>query len=96
MDLDFNYIGSPDRAVLVKERPDLERAVELLAAGEEYHLQRAPEEHAGRKFYLGYRNALGGSDRIEVDLNYLFRVPLAPPFGARAGRPIRTCPAVGA
>ena len=80
VDLDFNYIGSADRTVLLKERPDLERAVEQLAAGEEYQLQRAPEEHAGRKFYLGYRNAFGTPDRIEVDLNYLFRVPLAPPI----------------
>jgi hypothetical protein len=95
VDLDFNYIGSPDRAVLVKERPDLERAVELLAAGEEYHLQRAPEEHAGRKFYLGYRNALGGSDRIEVDLNYLFRVPLAPPVWREGWTPDPNVPCRG-
>ncbi len=79
VDLDFNYIGSPEHAILLRERPDIERAVEQLASGEEYQLQRAPEEHAGRKFYLGYRNAMGGPDRIEIDLNYLFRVPLAAP-----------------
>ena len=79
VDLDFNYIGSADRDVMIRERPGIERAVEQLAAGEGYKIQRAAEEHAGRKFYLGYWNALGVQDRIEVDLNYLFRVPLEPP-----------------
>jgi len=79
VDLDFNCIGSADREVMLRERPDIERAVEQLATGEGYQIQRAAEEHAGRKFYLGHWNALGVQDRIEIDLNYLFRVPLEPP-----------------
>ena len=95
MDLDFNYIGSADRAILLKERPDLERAVEQLAVGEEYQVQRAPEEHAGRKFYLGYRNAFGTPDRIEIDLNYLFRVPLAAPVWREGWTPDPDVPCRG-
>lgn len=79
VDLDFNYIGAPDRPGMLREKPDIERAVEQLAVGEGYQLQRGPEEHAGRKLYLGYWNVLDVQDRIEIDLNYLFRIPLAVP-----------------
>lgn len=50
VDLDFNYIGALDREKMLRERPDVERAVEQMAAGEEYRIQRGAEEHAGRKF----------------------------------------------
>jgi hypothetical protein len=79
VDLDFNYIGAPDRLAMLREKPDIERAAEQLAVGEGYQLQQGVDEHAGRKFYLGYRNVLGVQDRIEIDLNYLFRIPLAMP-----------------
>jgi predicted nucleotidyltransferase component of viral defense system len=78
VDLDFNYIGALDREKMLRERPDVERAVEQIASGEEYRIQRGAEEHAGRKFYLGYWNGLGTQDRIEFDLNYMFRVSLVP------------------
>lgn len=78
VDLDFNYIGALDREKMLEERPDVERAVEQIVAGEGYKIQRAAEEHAGRKFYLSYWNGLGTQDRIELDLNYMFRVSLAP------------------
>lgn len=79
VDLDFNYIGMGDCPGMLREKPDVERAIEQVAASEGYQLQRGSEEHAGRKLYLGYWNALGIQDRIEVDLNYLFRIPLAMP-----------------
>jgi hypothetical protein len=79
VDLDFNYIGAPDRPTMLQEKSVIERAVEQLAVGEEYQLQRGPDEHAGRKFYLGFWNGMDVQDRIEIDLNYLFRIPLAMP-----------------
>jgi predicted nucleotidyltransferase component of viral defense system len=78
VDLDFNYIGALDREDMLRERPHVERAIEQIAAGEGYRIQRGPEEHAGRKFYLGYWNGLGTQDRIEIDLNYMFRIALVP------------------
>jgi len=78
VDLDFNYVGAVDREAMLLDRPDVERAVEQLAAGDGYRVQKSVEEHAGRKFFLGYRNGLGTQDRIEVDLNYMFRIPLMP------------------
>ncbi|HEX9853157.1 MAG TPA: nucleotidyl transferase AbiEii/AbiGii toxin family protein [Woeseiaceae bacterium] len=41
-----------------------------------YGIQRSRDAHAGRKTYLSYTGAAGTPDRIEVDLNFLFRVPL--------------------
>lgn len=79
VDLDFKYVGAADRETTVRERPEVERAVQQLANREGYQLQQGADEHAGRKFYLGYWNALGVQDRIEVDLSYLFRIPLARP-----------------
>jgi len=87
VDLDFNYIGSASRDEMIQERPDLERAVETIARGQGYSVQRGGEGHAGRKFYLGYRSVFGGGDRLEVDINYQFRIPLVRPVRRRLWRP---------
>lgn len=76
VDLDFNYVGSADRAAMLAERPEVERDLSRLTRVLGYQTHQSPDSHAGRKVFLEYRNVLGGADRIEVDLNYLFRVPL--------------------
>jgi len=42
-------------------------------------IQRSADAFAGQKLYLGYRSVLGQEDRIEVDLNFLFRLPISQP-----------------
>lgn len=37
-----------------------------------------PTEHAGGKWRLSYTNTAGSPDRLEVDLNFMLRVPLWP------------------
>lgn len=76
VDLDFNYIGHADRARMQEERPEVERAIEIIGRGQGYHVQRSRDAHAGRKIFLSYASAAGTRDRIEVDLNFLFRTPL--------------------
>lgn len=76
VDLDFNYIGGPEREKMLAERPQMEQAVTELARRREYRVQQSADAFAGRKIYLIYRSVLGPEDRIEVDLNFLFRVPL--------------------
>jgi hypothetical protein len=39
-------------------------------------VQQSRGGHAGRKIYLSYASSVDTPDRIEVDLNFLFRVPL--------------------
>lgn len=78
VDLDFNYIGSASREKMLADRPAIEEALLGLASRRGYAISRSRPEHAGGKIFLGYRSALGTPDRIEVDLNYLFRTPLEP------------------
>jgi predicted nucleotidyltransferase component of viral defense system len=76
VDLDFNYIRSAEREVMLVDRPEVERALVTIAAARDYHVQQSRDEHAGRKIYLGYRTVAGTPDRVEVDLNFLHRLPL--------------------
>jgi predicted nucleotidyltransferase component of viral defense system len=78
VDLDFNYVGSVVREAMGAERPEIERAVERITRAQGYRVQQSKKEHAGHKYFLGYRNNFGSTDRVEIDLNYLHRVPLGP------------------
>jgi len=62
---------------MLQERPRVEQAVSELAKRKGYRVQQSADAFAGRKIYLIYRSVLGPEDRIELDLNYLFRVPIA-------------------
>ena len=77
VDLDYNYIGHVDREKMLFDRPRVEQAVTELASRKGYHVQQSADAFAGRKIYLIYRSVLGPDERIEVDLNFLFRVPIA-------------------
>lgn len=77
VDLDFNYIGHAEREKMLEERPLIEAALIELANKRKFRVQKSAEAFAGRKFYLHYRSVLGSDDRIEVDLNFVFRVPLS-------------------
>ncbi len=79
VDLDYNYVGAADRETMLAERPTVESAVAEIAQRFGYRVQQSAEGFAGRKFFLSYQSALGGSDRIEVDISYLLRVPLEEP-----------------
>lgn len=79
VDLDFNYIGSHERSKMLEDRPKVEEAVVELSRRQGYSPQRSADTFAGRKFFLRYRSVMGQDDRIEVDLNYIFRLPLVDP-----------------
>ena len=76
VDLDFNYIGHLDRDKMLKDRPCIEDALVQLARRKAYGVQTSADAFAGRKIYLLYRSATGQNDRIELDLNFLFRMPI--------------------
>ncbi|MAE28705.1 MAG: nucleotidyl transferase AbiEii/AbiGii toxin family protein [Planctomycetota bacterium] len=81
VDLDFNYIGAVERSSMLEDRPRVEKALVELAQRAGYRVQQSADAFAGRKLYLHYRSVSGPQDRIEVDLNFLFRLPI--------GRPLR-------
>ncbi|MFA6234082.1 MAG: nucleotidyl transferase AbiEii/AbiGii toxin family protein [Bacteroidota bacterium] len=78
VDIDLNYIGATGREQMLRERPRLEEALQAVFAREDYSVRRMPTEHAGGKWSLRYSDASGRSGNLEVDLNYMFRVPLWP------------------
>jgi predicted nucleotidyltransferase component of viral defense system len=79
VDIDLNYIGQLDREAMLKEQPDLERAIRQVVGGLRYRVQEGTREHALLELYLNYRNHLGRDDRIEVEINFLMRVCVLPP-----------------
>jgi predicted nucleotidyltransferase component of viral defense system len=78
VDIDLNYIGAADRETMMAERPKVEQAVEAVCAREGLQTVRVPSDHAGGKWRLRYDSALGEGGNLELDLNFMFRVPLWP------------------
>ncbi len=77
VDIDLNYIGL-ERETMQKERAVHEQHLSALLAEKGYVVKRIPAEHAGGKWRLGYRSFAGIQQNIELDLNYMHRVPLLP------------------
>lgn len=80
VDLDFNYIGALGRDEMERDRPQVEEAIGRIAATQGYRTQWSREAHAGRKCFLSYTSVTGGLERIEVDVNFLHRLPLLEPL----------------
>ena len=78
VDIDLNYVGNESREAMLEERPRLEEAIQAVFSREDFSIRRIPQEHAGGKWSLRYAAASGQSGRIDVDINYMYRVPLWP------------------
>lgn len=78
VDIDLNYVGSGDRAVMLADKPKLEQSIQMVCVREGLTVKRVPSEHAGGKWRLSFVNTAGSSDKLEVDLNFMLRVPLWP------------------
>jgi predicted nucleotidyltransferase component of viral defense system len=78
VDIDVNYIGSPDLATMQKEGPRVEKLLTAICQRAGYTLNRIAPAHAGGKWRLGYQSAMGGQANLELDLNYMFRVNFHP------------------
>jgi predicted nucleotidyltransferase component of viral defense system len=87
VDLDFNYVGAVQRERMLEDRPRVERALEELAQRVGYLVQRSADGFAGRKLFLHYRSAVGTRERIEIDVNYMMRMPLGPSRVAELWQP---------
>ncbi len=78
VDIDLNYVGAETTQAMLDERPRIEEAMQAVFSREGLGIRRFPEGHAGGKWSLRYQAASGQSGRIDVDVNYMFRVPLWP------------------
>ncbi len=61
---------------MVLERPLLEKALEAVFSKMGLAIYRVPKKHAGGKWQLKYPSFLGGQGNLEVDLNFMFRLPI--------------------
>ena len=68
VDIDLNYIGGLDRAVMMRERQDVDAAINRLLGSLGYGVRRQPDEHAGGKWSSRFNSALGGNATLEVDI----------------------------
>ena len=88
VDIDLNYVGAESREDMLAERPGIEEALQAVFHREDYTVRRTPDDsHAGGKWSLRYVTAFGQSGRIDVDVNYMYRVPLWPVV-PRVSRPL--------
>jgi predicted nucleotidyltransferase component of viral defense system len=78
VDVDVNVVGAVSRGTMLAERPKVEQAVAAVGGRLGLQTRRVPTEHAGGKWRLSYSGASGRPGTLELDLNFLFRVPLWP------------------
>ncbi|MDE2793299.1 MAG: nucleotidyl transferase AbiEii/AbiGii toxin family protein [Gemmatimonadota bacterium] len=78
VDIDLNYVGAESRYAMLEERPRVKRALTAVFARENLSIRKVPEEHAGGKWRLRYQDPSGRGGTLEVDVNYMYRVPLWP------------------
>ena len=76
VDIDLNYIGSEDRETMLNDRPKLEQEMRNLIESRGISVRNAPAEHAGAKWRLQAPSAFGGTFSLEVDLNFIMRIPV--------------------
>ena len=78
VDIDLNYVGARSRDAMLDERPRIEEAIQAVFRREDFAVRRMPDEHAGGKWSLHYSSASGRNARLDVDVNFMYRVPLWP------------------
>ncbi|MBU4174382.1 MAG: nucleotidyl transferase AbiEii/AbiGii toxin family protein [Actinobacteria bacterium] len=78
VDIDLNYIGAAGRETMLSERPDIKKAIQAVCSRESFTITRIPKEHAGGKWRLRYESATGEGGNLELDINYMYRLPLWP------------------
>jgi predicted nucleotidyltransferase component of viral defense system len=76
VDVDLNYIGAADRETMLAERPVVMSSVEAVARRLDLSIRRVPTEHAGGKYQMRYQSVTGGGGNLELDINFMHRVPL--------------------
>ncbi len=84
VDIDLNYLGSTELEAMQGERKAIEDAVQAVCAREGFSIRRMPSDHAGGKWALRYESAFGQGGNLEIDFNFMFRVPLWPAREAKS------------
>ena len=78
VDIDLNYVGAANREAMLEERPRIEEAMQAVFRREDFEVRYVPQGYAGGKWPLRYAASSGQGGVVEVDLNYMYRLPLWP------------------
>lgn len=78
VDIDLNYIGAVDREGMLADRPKIEQALQAVCGRVGVQPRRVPSDHAGGKWRLSFDRVTGGTGTLELDMNFMLRVPLWP------------------
>lgn len=78
VDLDYNYTASIEAEGMLEDKPKVLEAFRAIGKRHGYSTDVTGDAHANSTFSLPYRNSMNGQDRIEVDINWVTRVPLGP------------------
>lgn len=78
VDIDLNYIGETNREKMLQARSDIEERILAICKSQGFTVYRKPTVHAGGKVIWRYPSALGNVGNLEIDLNFMYRVPLLP------------------
>lgn len=84
IDLDFNYIGQLTREKMLEERGRITELLKRIASFQEYTFMQQMNKYAQDRFILSYEKLNGGNETIEVEINYMLRVPLYKPVMNKA------------
>lgn len=76
VDIDLNYIGALEREEMLADRPKIEQAAQAVFSREGFTVRRVPSKHAGGKWRLSYTSFTGQPANLEVDFNFMYRLPL--------------------
>ena len=76
VDIDLNLIGVPSVHLLPDARKSFEAVLTAVCQREGCAVKRVPRSHAGGKFRLQFSSVFGGTQNLEVDVNYVMRTPL--------------------
>lgn len=78
VDIDLNYIGEINREKMLQARNIIEKRIVDVCELQGFAIYRKPTVHAGGKIVWRYPSALGDTGNLEIDLNFMYRVPLLP------------------
>ena len=77
VDIDLNYIGSANRDEMLEDKAQVQRRISTICNKLDIKIDRDPsDEHSGGKFLLSCEGALNQRSNLELDLNYILRVPI--------------------
>lgn len=76
VDIDLNYVGEVDRELMDIDKSIIDQAIDAVCSREGYVIIRKPDDHAGGKYTLRYESVITPTAILQLDLNFMYRVPL--------------------